>query len=547
MEANGRPSLRVAVLNAVLLGLLLASVVYAATVTVDTFDAGTHNLTADPENSRSANAVDVVTGDVLGNERDAEVNWISGEGEVKLEIDRFNSNKCSYTSGSVVKGWAAITWDGNDNDPDQIAYTGLNNANLKSSNPDNDALVVALLGSDHDSALTFTAYEDQNNYSTLTIEIQGDTLSTRADLVFPFDSFVKTGSGADWSSLGALVLKIDGTIASDLDLTIDYLEASNVREYGDLPLTDPNYGTTILEANHIPQGLRLGHNVDAEATYNASAGANGDDTDKADDEDGVAPSNLPWSTGSNGGQVTVVVVGCAEVGGCYINGWIDWDSSGDFDDTVDGASEHIVADQSKSDDGTYTFNFNVPTSWSRQYYYARFRICKAVDTCDSPTKSQTNVEDGEIEDYRWWLGPTAVDLASFTAAPGDGLVTLEWATTHENDLIGFNLWRGTKASGPEVQLNTALIPAHNAGTPFGSSYSFTDRTVVSGATYYYWLEAVEVGNQTSQQGPIMVQMPENQQQPRLVPVSPERPGPGFRLAPVRPRPGPRSLLPPRRL
>ena len=228
--------------------------------------------------------------------------------------------------------------------------------------------------------------------------------------------FTSQGSngGVDWSNLGALVLEINGRIQSDLDLTLDYIEADSTREYGDLPVS--LYTTSILSATHIPKGMRLGHNCDTESSYHSSTNADGDDSSEADDEDGVAPSNLPWSAGSDGGEVEITMQGCSTSVRCYVHGWIDWNGDGDFDDTVDGASEHIVNGYSRTSDATVARSFDTPTSFSDGYYYARFRICPSASTnCDTPTTLDTDVSDGEVEDYRWALGPTAITLTSITA------------------------------------------------------------------------------------------------------------------------------------
>ncbi|HUX75603.1 MAG TPA: hypothetical protein VMY40_03045, partial [Anaerolineae bacterium] len=109
----------------------------------------------------------------------------------------------------------------------------------------------------------------------------------------------------------------------------------------------------------------------------------------------------------------------------------------------------------------------------------------------------------------WLLGPapegacgkpTAITLASFTAEPGVGSVTLAWETGTEIDNAGFNLYRATAEGGPYAKVNGALIAAE--GDPVsGASYSFLDKGLSPG-TYYYKLEDVDLAGVTTLHGPV---------------------------------------------
>ena len=105
--------------------------------------------------------------------------------------------------------------------------------------------------------------------------------------------------------------------------------------------------------------------------------------------------------------------------------------------------------------------------------------------------------------------PTAVTLASFTAAATGGGVRVAWETAGELDNAGFNLYRSVVAEGGYVKLNAALIPAQGGPTQ-GASYSYDDVDVAPGATYYYTLEDVDLYGRTTSHGPVAVvvgQMP----------------------------------------
>jgi len=284
-------------------------------------------------------------------------------------------------------------------------------------------------------------------------------------------------------------MRLDGTVVAGADVQIDFIEASNVREYGDLPSS-----YSVISAYHIPQGLRLGKILDAETTYQASTGANGDDSNPSsfDDEDGVELRNLPWTTT---GYVRVYRYGCPDTG-CYINGWIDWNNDGDFNDSL----EHVVNNQDEEGDGYQTYSFSTPSGYSNGYYYARFRICPTSTGCDDPGESP--VTNGEIEDYRWALGPTAVIINSFTARPESGGIRLTWQTADETDLVSFDLLRSLAEGGPFLPLNGEAIQAQHPGRPEGATYSWLDGEVLGGLTYYYRLDIRDKDGQTTPLGPV---------------------------------------------
>ena len=100
--------------------------------------------------------------------------------------------------------------------------------------------------------------------------------------------------------------------------------------------------------------------------------------------------------------------------------------------------------------------------------------------------------------------PTAVELASFTATPQawTGRILLAWETISEVDNVGFNLYRAESPTGRPVKLNAVLIPSQGPGSPSGYTYTYLDRAVRSGPTYYYWLEAVDIQGATERFGPV---------------------------------------------
>jgi hypothetical protein len=98
-------------------------------------------------------------------------------------------------------------------------------------------------------------------------------------------------------------------------------------------------------------------------------------------------------------------------------------------------------------------------------------------TCDAQVRWCAADSCGNID------GPLPVELLSFTATPGDRLVTLFWATASETDVSHF-----------EVLRDGVLIMALPAagGNATGAEYRRNDTELVNGREYYYTLTAVDV-------------------------------------------------------
>jgi hypothetical protein len=97
--------------------------------------------------------------------------------------------------------------------------------------------------------------------------------------------------------------------------------------------------------------------------------------------------------------------------------------------------------------------------------------------------------------------PTAVELASFTAAWDKKRVVLKWETYTEKDNFGFYLWRTEAGQDVYTRLTQDLIPARGSAT-MGAAYSYEDRFVVRGQEYLYKLEDVDRHGASTFHGPV---------------------------------------------
>jgi hypothetical protein len=103
--------------------------------------------------------------------------------------------------------------------------------------------------------------------------------------------------------------------------------------------------------------------------------------------------------------VTINASSCSTT--CYVTAWIDWNNDGDFNDI----NERIMLDRPVSGPSTVV-TFPVPPGTvgggSSTTVNARFRLYpSSTGGLAQPTGLVVN---GEVEDYQWSFGPTAITL-----------------------------------------------------------------------------------------------------------------------------------------
>jgi len=187
-----------------------------------------------------------------------------------------------------------------------------------------------------------------------------------------------------------------GSILS-ANVQVDVVEV----DFGDAP--DPAYPTLLAQdgARHqIQSGLFLGAGVDYEPDGNPTSGADGDDSDEGDDEDGVVFLETLRLGAPTGIEVTASASG-------LLDAWIDWNGDGDWSD----AGEQVFTDEPLSS-GVNALQIQVPETSQSGATMARFRFSTAgslLPTGEAP--------DGEVEDYALTV-LAAQDLGvSLEAAP----------------------------------------------------------------------------------------------------------------------------------
>ena len=92
----------------------------------------------------------------------------------------------------------------------------------------------------------------------------------------------------------------------------------------------------------------------------------------------------------------------------------------------------------------------------------------------------------------WFEAQLPVELNTFEAIPGDGEVTLNWSTATETNNDHFEIARSTSETGDFTTIRK--IPGSGTKST-ETNYTYVDRSVINGVTYYYQLTAVDVNGQ----------------------------------------------------
>ncbi|MBK8192347.1 MAG: carboxypeptidase regulatory-like domain-containing protein [Lewinellaceae bacterium] len=216
-------------------------------------------------------------------------------------------------------------------------------------------------------------------------------------------------------------------------------------DYGDLPDNDlaGSYPTNVNDgagegsgACHLfKPGLKIGTLIDFEANGQPSATANGDDTNAADDEDGIA--SFPQFIVGKTATVAVTVMNMqTPAAAATLYGFIDWNKDGDFNDL----NESVSAPAPNGTNGLINLTFTVPASAVLNTNLgARFRLSTAFVTASDCAP------DGEVEDY-------VVQAIAF-----------DWGDLPDNNLAGSYPTNATNGAAEGVGASHQYYPTLKMG------------------------------------------------------------------------------------
>jgi uncharacterized repeat protein (TIGR01451 family) len=172
-------------------------------------------------------------------------------------------------------------------------------------------------------------------------------------------------------------------------------------DFGDAP--DPTYPTLLASdgARHQLLGtLFLGAAVDAEPDGRPSSGADGDDLDAGDDEDGVS---LPASMVAGATETLQVSASAAGL----LSTWVDLDADGDWLDP----GEQVLTDEPLAA-GTNDVDVLIPAGAVSGTTVARFRLDSGGGLGPDGLAA-----DGEVEDYTLVIDASAEVSVSVADLP----------------------------------------------------------------------------------------------------------------------------------
>ena len=96
-----------------------------------------------------------------------------------------------------------------------------------------------------------------------------------------------------------------------------------------------------------------------------------------------------------------------------------------------------------------------------------------------------------------------VEISAFQAAPRPDAVDVSWRFRSDGDFLGFELRRQQGKAEPELALHDGLLTDDDQN----GAITFTDTRVQPGASYDYWLVAVERNGDQERFGPLQVDVP----------------------------------------
>jgi len=198
--------------------VLLAIIPAAQGAMIDAFDSG--SLAFVPAGSTGESQV---AGLMLGGERDESITNSSASGGVLA-----GASGGAYSYGAIsATGSVLLVWDGGDADP-ALDATGLGGLDLTEGGSQS-AFSIGIESNDFVAPLVLTVYSSVSDFSQITIMTPGGIPSGPAQtLVIPFADLIPSGSGADFGSVGAISLMIDGASEPQLDITLGSFSTSAV-------------------------------------------------------------------------------------------------------------------------------------------------------------------------------------------------------------------------------------------------------------------------------------------------------------------------------
>ncbi len=360
-----------------------------------------------------------------------------------------------------------------------------------------------------------------------------------------------------------------------------FLAEGPAQDWGDAPIqgSDANgvfaFGTAHHNVKDTSTTLKIGTvDVDSEADAFYDSDTVSTDTDEhtgTNDESGEGVA-LRRQALTPGGTFTVDVTVTNTTGSAaYVTGYIDWRVSGTSNafDTIDTTTNTYVVDAGEQSDtqsipsggtATVTLTWTIPAGFSVTGDFTSYLRLRLSTNQAQTQLARGGAADGEVEDYKIIIGPTAVRigkvelkavavtdflnelgvaimdsqalqellatwdedaaaaladadrnsllraLQTFLDPDGDGQVAvLSWETLEERGTIGFYVQRQL-GEGHWVSLNGQKMLPGLITAPMGGEYQLADPSAYGSQTYRYQLIEQEARGTRRTYGPYLLKM-----------------------------------------
>lgn len=285
--------------------------------------------------------------------------------------------------------------------------------------------------------------------------------------------------------------------------------SSENSDFGDAPdHLFPKFHTRLSNdgARHeIENGFYLGYGIDSDLDGQPDEAAKGDDEDGNDDEDGII---FPADVFVQGNTVDITAI--ASMAGGFLNGWLDINGDGDWDD----ANEHIFIDQPLNA-GNNLLQFYIPPINSLNITaFARFRFSRQTGL-----SYHGPAADGEVEDYMISI-LYPIELSRLTAENTTEGVLIRWRTESETENRGFYLFRKAEDEQAYSAVNDRIIPGQGSSQS-RHDYSYLDDDLNMNKRYTYKLGHVDYNGTLYFSDPIEIE----QGKPKEFVLNPNYPNP----------------------
>ena len=131
-----------------------------------------------------------------------------------------------------------------------------------------------------------------------------------------------------------------------------------------------------------------------------------------------------------------------------------------------------------------------------------------IYTDDAGNEPNYQIGYGKLNSYSSFDHTLPVVLSSFSAVyvPEDEYdehILISWITQTETDILGFNIYRADTENISQTghNINASLIDGMGSST-IPTSYEYIDIATDVAASYYYWLEVVNLSGMNDLHGPI---------------------------------------------